>query len=169
MRKCMEHLDAIYVACSPTDLRKNVDGLSILVKQSFGLDPFSRCLFLFCNGPRNRLKGLIWARNGFIMLYKRLDGVGARFVWPSDRFFPKLVEMLPLIPSNHFLSEKFKAASAVHNSFDYFKLIDAAFGQTIITIENNSIFNSLQILLKAVKKGVEVCYGKCPNLIHPCE
>ncbi len=84
MLKCLEHLDAIYVACGPTDLRKNVDGLSILVKQSFGLDPFSKSLFLFCNGARNRLKALVWDRNGFIMLYKRLDGAGARFVWPSD-------------------------------------------------------------------------------------
>jgi transposase len=58
MLKCLEHLDAIYVACGPTDLRKNVDGFSILVKQSFGLDPFSKSLFLFCNGSRNRLKGL---------------------------------------------------------------------------------------------------------------
>jgi len=84
MLKSMENLDAIYVACGPTDLRKNVDGLSILVKQSFGLDPFSSSLFLFCNGSRNRLKGLVWDRNGFIMLYKRLDGAGARFVWPAD-------------------------------------------------------------------------------------
>ena len=66
MLKCLEHLDAIYVACGPTDLRKNVDGLSILVKQSFGLDPFSRCLYLFCNGSRNRLKGLVWDQDVFI-------------------------------------------------------------------------------------------------------
>ena len=84
MLKCMEHLDSIYVACGPTDLRKNVDGLSILVKQSFGLDPFSKSLFLFCNGSRNRLKALVWDKNGFIMLYKRLDGAGARFSWPAD-------------------------------------------------------------------------------------
>ena len=84
MLNCLEQLDAIYVACGPTDLRKNVDGLSILIKQSFGLDPFSKSLFLFCNGSRNRLKGLVWDRNGFILLYKRLDGAGARFVWPTD-------------------------------------------------------------------------------------
>ncbi len=58
MLKCMEHLDAIYVAYNPTYLRKNVDGLSILIKQSFQLNPFSNSLFLFCNGVRNRLKGL---------------------------------------------------------------------------------------------------------------
>jgi transposase len=39
---------------------------------------------LFCNRARNRLKGIIWDKNGFIMIYKRLDGVGARFKWPTD-------------------------------------------------------------------------------------
>jgi transposase len=80
----MESFESIYVACGPTDLRKNVDGLSILIKQSFQLDPFSNSIFLFCNGARNRLKALVWDKNGFIMLYKRLDGAGARFQWPTD-------------------------------------------------------------------------------------
>ena len=84
MLRSMETFDSIYVACGPTDLRKNVDGLSILIKQSFQMDPFSDSIFLFCNGARNRLKALIWDKYGFIMLYKRLDGAGARFKWPTD-------------------------------------------------------------------------------------
>jgi len=79
-----ESFNTIYVACGATDLRKNVDGLTILIKQSFNLDPFDNSLFLFCNGGRNRLKGVIWDKNGFIMLYKRLDGRGARFNWPAS-------------------------------------------------------------------------------------
>ena len=46
MLKSMESYDAIYVACGATDLRKNVDGLSMIVKQSFELDPFSNSVFL---------------------------------------------------------------------------------------------------------------------------
>ena len=84
MLKSMESYDAIYVACGATDLRKNVDGLSMIVKQSFELDPFSNSVFLFCNGSKNRMKALVWDHNGFIMLYKRLDGTGARFHWPRD-------------------------------------------------------------------------------------
>lgn len=84
MLRDIESYDAIYVACGPTDVRRNVDGLSIIVKQSFNLDPFSNSIFLFCNGTRNRLKALVWDKNGFIMLYKRLDGTGARFNWPKD-------------------------------------------------------------------------------------
>lgn len=75
---------SLYMACGSTDLRKNVDGLSILVKQEFGLDPFADSLFLFCNRNRNRLKALLWDKNGFILLYKRLDGHGARFQWLAE-------------------------------------------------------------------------------------
>lgn len=84
MLRSIDTYDSIYVACGFTDLRKNVDGLSILVKQSFNLDPFSNSIFLFCNRSRNRMKALVWDKNGFIMLFKRLDGAGARFNWPKD-------------------------------------------------------------------------------------
>lgn len=75
----------IYLACGATDLRKSVDGLAGIVKQDFKLDPFGNYLFLFCNKDRNRLKGLCWDRNGFILCYKRLDGPGAKFQWPKNQ------------------------------------------------------------------------------------
>jgi transposase len=84
MLRAAESFDAIHIAIGATDLRKNVDGLTIMIKQSFNLDPFSNSLFLFCNRARNRIKGIIWDKTGFIMIYKRLDGAGARFQWPTD-------------------------------------------------------------------------------------
>ena len=48
------------------------------------MDPFENYLFLFCNRRRNRLKCLCWDKNGFWLGYKRLDGAGAKFVWPRD-------------------------------------------------------------------------------------
>ena len=84
MLRGAESFESIYVACGATDLRKNVDGLTILIKQTFELDPFSNSLFLFCNRMRNRMKAVVWDKNGFVMLYKRLDGKGARFAWPTD-------------------------------------------------------------------------------------
>ncbi len=48
------------------------------------MDPFGNYLFLFCNRSRNRLKGLSWDRNGFVLYHKRLDGAGARFKWPKE-------------------------------------------------------------------------------------
>ena len=84
MLKQITSYDGIYLACGATDLRKSVDGLAIIVKQQFNMDPFGNFLFLFCNRDRNRLKCLSWDRNGFVLYYKRLDGAGARFQWPKS-------------------------------------------------------------------------------------
>ena len=72
--------DRIYIACGKTDLRKGIDGLAAIVQQQFQLDPFTNTLFLFCGGRRDRMKGLYWEKDGFILLYKRLER-GA-FQWP---------------------------------------------------------------------------------------
>lgn len=82
--KDIREYSGIYLAVGPTDLRKAVDGLAHIVRQDFQIDPFGNYLFLFCNKNRNKLKGLTWDENGFCMYYKRLDGMGAKFVWPSS-------------------------------------------------------------------------------------
>jgi transposase len=37
----------VWLACGHTDMRKGFDGLSALVQQQFGKDPFSGQLFVF--------------------------------------------------------------------------------------------------------------------------
>ncbi len=37
-------VDRVYLATGSTDLRKSIDGLAVLVKEGFELDPFSSCL-----------------------------------------------------------------------------------------------------------------------------
>jgi transposase len=81
--KNINEYSGIYLACGATDLRRAVDGLAHMVKQDFQMDPFGNYLFLFCNKSRNRMKGLCWDHNGFCLFYKRLDGMGAKFVWPD--------------------------------------------------------------------------------------
>lgn len=71
----------VYLACGPTDLRKSIDSLAALVQESFGLDPFSPCLFVFCNRERNKLKILYWEHNGFWLFYRRLER--GTFKWPN--------------------------------------------------------------------------------------
>lgn len=70
----------IYIACGKTDMRKSIDGLSAIVSQNFKLDPFENALFLFCGGKRDRIKAILWEGDGFILLYKRLEG--GVFQWP---------------------------------------------------------------------------------------
>ena len=60
--------DKVYIACGYTDLRKGIDGLASMVQQQFQLDPFTNTLFLFCGRRRDRIKGLYWEKDGFILL-----------------------------------------------------------------------------------------------------
>jgi transposase len=71
-----------YLACGATDLRKSIDGLAVLVKEGFELDPFSSCLFVFCNRQRDKLKILQWDHNGFWLYYRRLER--GKFQWSTE-------------------------------------------------------------------------------------
>jgi transposase len=71
---------AVYLCRDIGDMRKSINGLSILVEQAMELDLFSPSLFVFCNRKRDKLKLLYWERNGFVLWYKRLEK--DRFPWP---------------------------------------------------------------------------------------
>ena len=78
-----------YVACGYTDLRRSIDGLAMIIQGQLRLDPFSSALFLFCGRRRDRIKGLLWERDGFLLLYKRLDN--GQFQWPRNETEAKLL------------------------------------------------------------------------------
>jgi transposase len=71
----------IFLALGSTDMRKAIDGLSILVQDRLALDPLSGHLFVFCNRRRNMIKILYWHRNGFCLWQKRLEK--HFFSWPE--------------------------------------------------------------------------------------
>ena len=70
----------VYLHRAPVDMRKQIDGLAILAKDVIQQDPTSGALFGFINARRNKLKLLVWERNGFIVWYKRLEK--EKFRWP---------------------------------------------------------------------------------------
>lgn len=72
----------VFLAPGSTDMRKAINGLSILVEASLDLNPFSGHLFVFCNRRRNMIKVLYYDRNGFCLWHKRLEK--HRFKWPAD-------------------------------------------------------------------------------------
>ena len=73
----------IYIATGYTDLRRGIDGLVSIIKYQFQLEPKDRnTLFLFCGRRSDRIKGLLWEGDGFLLLYKRVE-IGA-FSWPRS-------------------------------------------------------------------------------------
>ena len=58
---------------SATDMRKGFNGLSGLVRQHIGHELLSGDVFIFLNKRRDRIKLLVWDRNGFVVWYKVLE------------------------------------------------------------------------------------------------
>jgi transposase len=63
-------------------MRKQINGLALIVEQQMGVSPFDPALFLFCNRQRRILKALYWDRTGFAMWQKKLEK--HQFPWPRD-------------------------------------------------------------------------------------
>ena len=71
----------VYLATGFTDLRRGIDGLARIIRFQFQLDPYDKnTLLLFCT---DRIKGLIWEGDGFLLLYKRIEN--GNFRWPRTQ------------------------------------------------------------------------------------
>jgi transposase len=63
----------IWLAAEATDMRCGFDRLAERVKVVIGEDPLSGHLFVFRSRRGDRLKILVWERDGFVLWYKRLE------------------------------------------------------------------------------------------------
>lgn len=72
----------VYLALGVTDLRRSINGLSLLVSEVLELDLFSEAWFVFCNRRKDKLKILHWQGAGFWLHYRRLER--GRFHWPQS-------------------------------------------------------------------------------------
>ena len=78
----------MFLAIGSTDMRKGINGLSLVVADRLSLDPFSGHLFAFCNQRRNRVKILFWDEMAFGSSRSSLksicfDGHNLERRWPS--------------------------------------------------------------------------------------
>jgi transposase len=63
----------IWLAVEATDMRCGFDRLAERVKAVIGQEPLSGHYFLFRSRRGDRLKILVWDRDGFVLWYKRLE------------------------------------------------------------------------------------------------
>ncbi len=63
----------IWLAAEPADMRSGFDRLAERVKAVIGEDPLSGHLFVLGSRRGDRLKILVWDRDGFVLWYKRLE------------------------------------------------------------------------------------------------
>lgn len=71
----------IWLYSQATDMRKSIDGLSIIVAEQLELNPCGPDVFVFYNTAKNKLKILYYDKNGFCLWYKRLEK--GRFFLPQ--------------------------------------------------------------------------------------
>ena len=74
-------IEQVYLCRESIDFRKAINGLSVMVEQELGLNPFGSALYVFVNRSRNKIKVLYWHRNGFCLWQKRLEE--EKFHWPK--------------------------------------------------------------------------------------
>ncbi len=99
---------AVYIVCGYTDLRSGIDSLAAVLEAQTGSTPYvPDTLYLFCGRRADRIKGLVWEKDGWLMLYKRL--AESRFQWPrtadevrelTQQQFRWLMEGLTITPKN---------------------------------------------------------------------
>jgi transposase len=71
----------VVLACGTVDLRKGIDGLAMIIGDKYHQNPFEKgTLFLFCGRRSDRIKGLLWMGDGFLLLYKRFEA--GSLSWP---------------------------------------------------------------------------------------
>ena len=71
----------IYLCTGCTDMRKGINGLSILAQKLLSQEFANGAMFLFRGKRADKVKILWWDGQGFCLFYKCLDS--GKFVWPT--------------------------------------------------------------------------------------
>ena len=72
----------IWLYGKPVDFRKQLDGLMLLTASELEKDPSDGTLYVFRNRLKDKMKLLVWERNGYFLGYKRLEK--GRFDFPVN-------------------------------------------------------------------------------------
>lgn len=73
----ISNVDAIYIVCGRTDMRKSIDGLCAIIQEQFSME-IDHALYLFCGRKCDRIKAILKEPDGIVMIYKRLTAQGCK-------------------------------------------------------------------------------------------
>ena len=62
-------VDAVYIVCGRTDMRKSIDGLCTIIQEQFSMD-IDHALFLFCGRRCDRIKAILKEPDGIVLIYR---------------------------------------------------------------------------------------------------
>ena len=74
-----DEIKNIYVTKQFCDMRKQIDGLALIVISQFNMNVLDHSLFIFTNASRNRIKMLYYEANGFWLFTRRLENGKFKF------------------------------------------------------------------------------------------
>jgi transposase len=74
--------EQIWMSSNPVDFRRSIDGLCAYISDEMRGKP-QQGIYLFFNKSKDRVKIIAWHKNGFVMIYKRLER-GKFTVFASD-------------------------------------------------------------------------------------
>ena len=77
------YFPAVYIVCGYTDMRLGMDSLAAIIESRYHISLFvPGSMFLFCGHRSNKIKGLVWEGDGFLLFTKRVED--GRFSWPRN-------------------------------------------------------------------------------------
>jgi hypothetical protein len=88
-------ISSILLYQTPVDMRRSIDGLSMIVAQHLQESPTAGKMYVFLNRPCNKIKILYWDRNGFCLCYKRLESDRFKVIFSQGDNSPAGIPMTP--------------------------------------------------------------------------
>ena len=74
----------IYLANFAVDMRKSINGLSVMVQEHFKNSVEEGIYYVFSNRQMNKIKILYWETNGYCLWYKRLESSKFKLIYDQE-------------------------------------------------------------------------------------
>ena len=72
----ISNVDAIYIVCGRTDMRKSIDGLCAIIQDKFSIE-INHALYLFCGRKCDRIKAILKEPDWLVLFYNGLLAKGS--------------------------------------------------------------------------------------------